>query len=211
MKKLAILGASGHGKVVADAALLSGWSTVVFFDDAWPGLSAIGPWKVMGNTAVLLRETSQFDGAVVAIGDNPTRLAKQRELEAGSVVLVSIIHPKAVVSAFAAVGVGSVILAGAILNPFSRAGCACILNTSSSVDHDSVLGDGVHVSPGAHLGGGVRVGEAAWIGVGASVKHGVTIGAGVVVGAGAAVIADVADRLTVVGVPARSPVEPDPC
>ena len=210
MRRLAILGASGHGKVVADAALLAGWQAVAFFDDAWPALSAIGPWTVAGGTDVLLRDSAQLHGAVVAIGDNATRLHKQKELAAGGLVLVSVVHPAAVVSSRAEVGDGCVILAGAVLNPFARLGRGCILNTGASVDHDCELADGVHVSPGGHLGGRVRVGEGSWIGIGASVKENVAIGARVVVGAGAAVIHDVADGLTGVGVPAK-PLVRRPC
>jgi len=210
VRRLAILGASGHGKVVADAALAAGWQVVTFYDDAWPVVSANGPWEVVGRTAELLRDAPQLDGAVVAIGDNATRLAKLRQLLAGGVVLVSVVHPSAVVSPRAEVGEGSVIFAGAVLNPFARLGRGCIVNSGASVDHDCELADGAHVSPGAHLGGGVRVGEASWIGIGASVKQDVVIGGGVVVGAGAAVVNDIADGLTVVGVPARKLVR-RPC
>ncbi len=203
MRRLAILGASGHGRVVADAALAAGWQAVVFYDDAWPVVSANGPWEVVGRTAELLRDAAQLDGAVVGIGDNATRLAKLRQLVAGGVVLASVVHPAAVVSPRAEVGQGSVIFATAVLGPFARLGSGCILNTGATVDHDCELADGVHVSPGAHLGGGVRVGETSWIGIGASVIQGVSIGAGATVGAGAAVVEDVADGLTVVGVPAR--------
>lgn len=210
MKQLAILGASGHGKVVADAALLAGWS-VVFFDDAWPRVSANGPWLVVGTTADLLRQANRFEGAVVAIGDNAVRLTKQRELVDNGVALISVIHRAAVVSSFAEVGAGCVIFAGAVLNPFARLGAGCILNTGAAVDHDCLLADGVHVSPGAHLGGGVIVGEASWIGIGASVKHGVSVGAGAVVGAGAAVVENVADGVAVAGVPARLLLDPKRC
>jgi sugar O-acyltransferase (sialic acid O-acetyltransferase NeuD family) len=204
VKRLAILGAGGHGKVVADAALLAGWQSIIFFDDAWPEVSAIGPWTVEGSTSELLRDSAKFHGAVVAIGDNTVRLAKQHELLDAGIVLVTVVHPTAVVSPFAEVGEGSVIFAGAVLNPFARVGGACILNTGASVDHDCELADGVHVGPGAHLGGGVRVGKGTSIGIGAAVRRGIAIGAAVVVGAGAAVVHDISDGLTVVGVPART-------
>lgn len=203
MRRLAILGASGHGRVIADAALAAGWEAVAFYDDGWPGVSASGPWQVVGRTADLRRDAAQLDGAVVGIGDNVTRLVKLRELLAGGALLVSVVHPDAVVSTRAEVGLGSVLLGGAVVNPFARLGRGCIVNSGASVDHDCQLADGVHVSPGAHLGGGVRVGEASWIGIGASVIQGVSIGAGATVGAGAAVVDDVADGATVVGVPAR--------
>ncbi|NTU73619.1 acetyltransferase [Candidatus Roizmanbacteria bacterium] len=203
MKKLAILGASGHGKVVADAALMSGWDDVIFFDDAWPKLSKVGPWAVTGNTASLFDHADGFDGVVVAIGNNLIRLAKQHELEMAGVQLVSIVHPSAIVSSFSEIGTGSVVFAGAVINPFAKIGSACIINTGSTIDHDCVLEDGVHVSPGVHLGGQVTVGKATWIGIGASVNHCITIGENVMVGGGAAVVNDIASSVTVVGVPAR--------
>ncbi|MFZ4801584.1 MAG: NeuD/PglB/VioB family sugar acetyltransferase, partial [Chlorobium sp.] len=163
-KKLAILGASGHGKVVADAALNSGWEEVLFFDDAWPDVSAVGVWPVVGGTRELLEQASCFDGVVVAIGSNATRLEKQSLLEQAGVPIATIVHPSAIVSAYSDIGKGSVLFAGVVVNAFSTTGRACILNTSATVDHDCLLGDAVHVSPGAHLAGGVVVGQATWIG-----------------------------------------------
>jgi len=203
MRRLAILGASGHGKVVADASSLCGWE-VTFFDDAWPRLDFLGPWRVVGTSADLLRGFDQFDGVVVAIGRNSIRLAHHRDLTKRNHRLVSIIHPGATVSRWAEIGAGSVVCAGAVVSSFARIGEACIVNTGASVDHDCVLQDAVHLSPGARLGGGVHIGESSWVGIGAVVKHGLHIGANVVVGAGAAVIRDAANGSTLLGVPASS-------
>lgn len=202
MKRLAILGASGHGKVTADAALLSGWGEVTFFDDAWPKLTMVGSWPVNGNSAMLLDYTAYIDGAIVAIGNNAIRLEKQKDLEDAGISVVTVIHPSATVSPFSEIGMGSVVFAGAVINAFARIGRSCIINTGSSIDHDCVLANGVHVSPGAHLGGGTHVGRASWIGIGAVVRQCIYIGENVMVGAGAAVVKDIGAGLTVVGVPA---------
>ncbi|WP_299230630.1 acetyltransferase [uncultured Halomonas sp.] len=201
--RLAILGASGHGKVVADTALQAGWKEVVFFDDAWPRVSENGAWSVAGGTATLFDTANDFDGVVVGIGNNATRLAKTRKLLASGAPLVTIIHPNAVVSAQAELGIGSVVFAGVVIQADCYVGMACIVNTRASLDHDCTLADGVHISPGAALAGYVKVGEGAWVGIGAAVKQLVSIGRHAVVGAGAAVIKDVAAGSTVVGVPAR--------
>jgi sugar O-acyltransferase (sialic acid O-acetyltransferase NeuD family) len=201
--RLAILGASGHGKVIADIALLLGYTDVVFFDDAWPGKSSIGRWSVIGATETLLGSVTDFDAVIVGIGDNRIRLEKYAVLTAASAPLVTLVHPAAVVSDFIQIGMGSVICAGAIVNVDAVLGAAVVMNTSATVDHDCRLADGVHIAPGAHLSGDVHVGASSWIGVGACVKQGIHIGSDVMVGAGAVVVSDIPDGMTVVGNPAR--------
>ena len=203
MKQLAILGASGHGKVVAEAALASGWAGVDFYDDAWPDKRRIGKWVVSGDTAALLKALSRFDGVVVAIGGNAIRMDKIALLQKAGGRLATIVHPAAMISPSALLGEGTVVMAGVVVNADTTVGVGAILNTSCSVDHDCVLGDGVHVSPGAHLAGDVRVGELSWVGIGASVRQGMTIGRAALVGAGAVVVDNIANDLTVVGVPAK--------
>ncbi len=203
MSRLAILGASGHGKVVADAAECCGWQVVDFFDDAWPRVVSNGAWQVVGDTAMLKSSLQHYDGVLVAIGNNAVRYRKMLELEELGGRLCSILHPAATISRHAVIDKGVVILAGAVVNAGADIGPGVILNTSCSVDHDCVLGACVHISPGARLAGGVKVGDLSWIGIGASVRQLINIGRHVTVGAGGVVVSDVADSLTVIGVPAK--------
>lgn len=204
MKRLAILGASGHGKVVADCAETCGWESVRFFDDAWPDKTRNGAWPVIGHTEALLERLDEFDGVLVAIGNNRIRQTRQQLLTERGARLPVLIHPSARVSRYAMLGAGSVVFANAVVNADCQIGSAAILNTAASVDHDCLLGDAVHVSPGAHLAGGVRVGDRSWLGIGSSVIQLVHIGADVTVGAGAAVVSNIPDHFIVTGVPARS-------
>ena len=203
MKQLALLGASGHGKVVADAAFAAGWQNVFFFDDAWPGVSMNGHWPVCGTTATLLKRLQEFDGVLVTIGSCAVRWQKQQALQSAGARMVTVVHPHAWVSPFARLGLGTVVMAGAIVNVDAVVGEANIINTGATVDHDCILGHAVHISPGVHLSGNVSVGACSWVGVGAVVRQGGRIGGGAVVGAGAVVVAPVVDGLTVVGNPAR--------
>ena len=203
MKSLAVLGASGHGKVIADIAECCGWQAIEFYDDAWPSLQNNGAWNVVGDTGALKTHLKNYDGAIVAIGNNEIRSQKMRELLDAGAQIVSLIHPSAVVSRYAALGPGSVVMAGVVVNPDVTIGESAILNTCCSVDHDCELGDAVHVSPGACLAGGVCVGNNSWIGIGATVRQGIHIGSNVMVGAGAAVVSDLPDGVTAIGVPAR--------
>lgn len=201
--RLAILGASGHGKVIADMALLLGYEDIVFFDDAWPVKTRVSHWRVRGNAQDIQASMTEFDGVIVGIGDNQTRMEKQTLLLASGAPLVTLVHPAAVVSNFVQIGLGSVICAGAVVSVDAIVGDAVVVNTGATVNHDCQLEDGVHIAPGAHLSGDVVVGPGSWIGVGACVRQGVHVGSGVIVGAGAVVVSDIPDRVKIVGNPAR--------
>ena len=203
MRRLAILGASGHGKVVADSAEYSGWQEIEFYDDAWPECHMNSKWPVVGDTSALLNNLTSYDGVVIAIGDNYARLIKHAELIASGAKLVNIIHPGTQVSKHAELGIGNVVMAGAVINIDSRLGDSCIVNSGATIDHDCIIGNGVHISPGAHLAGGVVVGDSSWIGMGANICQLVKIGNDTMVGAGAVVIKDIAGQCTVAGVPAK--------
>lgn len=204
VKRLAILGASGHGQVIADlASLCSEWSEIHFFDDS-PNVSNCMHWQVRGNTQGLLDALFLYSGVVVGIGDNNIRQIKQDLLLERHAPLVTLIHPQSYVSSYASLGMGSVVFAQAVLNFGSSVGMGGIVNTGATIDHGSRLGDYVHISPGAHLGGDVEIGDRTWVGIGSSVRNGIAIGHDAIVGAGATVIRNVPDDQTVVGTPAYS-------
>jgi sugar O-acyltransferase (sialic acid O-acetyltransferase NeuD family) len=204
-RSLAIVGAGGHGKVVADCAREMGrWATILFVDQRYPELQRCGPWPVVGRDLdeLAMLEPARLDIAV-AIGANRLRLAWLDRIAAAGLTIATIQHPRATVSRSVDLGVGTVVIPGAVINMDAQIGRGCIVNTGATVDHDCVLGEGVHVAPGANLGGGSRIGACSWIGIGAAVRQGVTIGRDVTVGAAAAVISPVPDGVTVLGVPAR--------
>ena len=197
MNKLIIIGASGHGKVVADIAALNGYKDIVFLDND-PEIKICAGYPVLGPDTM----TSELDGDVfIAVGNAETR-KKLMERDANRNFPV-LIHPSAVIAESAEVGAGSVVMAGAVINPGARIGKGCIINTSSSVDHDCVVRDYVHISVGAHLSGTVVVGTGTWIGTGAIVSNNVNICGGCMIGAGAVVIKDIGEPGTYIGVPAR--------
>lgn len=205
--KIVVLGASGHGQVVADI-LFQMWTKgremelVGFLDDdpALAGTRILG-LPVLGALADLA--SVPHDCVALGIGDNAARARVYAELAKARKHFVTAIHPSAILAPDVVVGEGAVLAAGAIANPGARIGENAVLNTGASIDHHCVLGPHAHVAPGAHLAGGVTVGEGALVGIGACVVQGVGIGAWSVVGAGAAVTLDVPERATVGGVPAK--------
>ncbi|RVU41286.1 acetyltransferase [Rheinheimera riviphila] len=201
MKILAILGASGHGRVIADAALSSGlWQLIQFYDDAYPTLQCNGRFPVVGDSAALAASGLP---TVVAIGDNVRRLEKQQWLQQAGLPIATVCHPSAVIACDVVLGDGCVVLAGAVINSGAQLGKACIINSRAVVEHDCELADAVHLSPAASLGGGCRLGTAVWVGIGAAVRHLITLEEFSIVGAGAAVVKPVLTRQIVAGVPAQ--------
>lgn len=202
--RIAVFGASGHGKVVADTLLqMHSALEVVFFDDLYPSVMNNEHWIVAGNTSDLINQGKEFDGVIIAIGNNHVRLSKQIEIESAGMKILSAIHPRAIVSPYAVIGNGAVILAGAVVNAFAVVGKSCVINSNAVVEHDVKLFDGVHICPGANVAGGVIIEEASWIGIGSCIKQLVHIGKNVIVGAGAVVVKNIPDGVTVVGSPAK--------
>ena len=199
MRQLVIIGASGHGKVVADIAKKSGYDKIIFLDDK-SSLTKCGDYPVAG--ASNLADTYDCD-VIVAIGNANIRKQIQEKLEKKGHHIPMLIHPDAVIGENVLLGSGTVVMAGAVINPCSRIGKGCIINTCSSIDHDCKIEDYVHVSVGAHLAGNVNVGEKTWIGIGSVVSNNIDICSDCMIGAGAVVVKNIDESGTYIGVPAR--------
>ena len=205
MKRLFIIGASGHGKVCADIAGLTGYTDISFLDDN-EGLIGrkIGSYDVVGNTSAAIRlgkpETTDI---FVAVGDCRIREELSHRIEEYGFDVVDLIHPSAVVAKDVFIGAGTCLMAGAVINPGAVIGRGCIINTGATVDHDDIIGDYSHISVGSHLAGAVNVGKRSWIGIGAVVSNNLNICGDCVIGAGAVVVKDIVEPGTYVGAPAR--------
>ncbi|MCQ2516609.1 MAG: acetyltransferase [Saccharofermentans sp.] len=199
MNRLIIIGASGHGKVVADIAIKLGYMDIVFLDDDLDRKECNG-YKVVGTVADYSKYDCDF---CVAIGDISIRSSIIKNLISCGKSLPVLVHPNTVIADDVVIGRGSVIVAGAIINPNAKIGEGCIINTAATVDHDSIIGDYCHVSVGVHVAGTVKVGNYTWIGTGAIVNNNLYICDNCMVGAGAVVISDLLESGTYVGVPAK--------
>ena len=204
MTGLLIVGAGGHGKVVADTACEMGrWNKVAFVDDRYPSLTEVFCWPVIGRFDEIEPLLSEYSDIAVAIGNNHLRIDLLKRFMAMGFSLPAVIHPTAFVSSRSEINDGVVIFAHAVINVGAEIGLGCIINTATTVDHDCILSEGVHLSPGVNLAGEVSIGSCSWLGVGSSVIQKIEIGNNVIVGAGAAVISDIVSNVTVVGVPAK--------
>lgn len=195
MNRLVIIGASGHGKVIADIALKNGYQDIMFLDDNEEITECAG-FPVIGKTT----EAKYMDGdKIIAIGNAKIREQIQKQIDT-----ITLIHPDAVISRRVRLGRGTVIMAGAVINSDTVIGDGCIINTGSSVDHDCKIGDYVHVSVGAHVAGTCEIGKGTWIGAGAVVSNNIKICDDCMIGVGSVVIKNIKENGTYVGVPAKT-------
>jgi sugar O-acyltransferase (sialic acid O-acetyltransferase NeuD family) len=191
-----LYGASGHAKVICSALEVLSIPITGIFDDN-PTLKKLNKFEVLGyyNHNHLKNET-----IIISIGDNQTRKRISKVIQHQFGICIS---KNAIVDADVIIGEGSVVLQGVVIQSSCQIGKHCIVNTLSSIDHDCILLDFVHVSPSATLCGGVKIGEGTQIGAGATVIQNINIGKWCIIGAGSVITEDIPDYSVVVGVPGR--------
>lgn len=200
-KRIVIVGAGGHAKVVLSTALAQGETVVGFIDDN-PALShaTFQGYPVLGNTT-FLSSPSFAHNIVLALGKNAIR--REMAKRGHAMRWKTLVHPHAYVHPSVQLGVGTVVFAGAVIQPDVKIGDHCIVNTGATIDHDCVIGDYAHLAPGVHLAGNVRIDEGTFLGIGSVVIPGTTIGSWVTVAAGGVVVKNVPSQTIVMGIPAK--------
>jgi len=203
---IVIVGAGGHGKVVLDILQAQGQVRPVGFVDADTSIAGtrVGGLPVLGPINLLPRLRQQkIAGAIVAIGDNRTRMRYATILREHGFELINAIHPAACISPTATIGQNITIAARAVICTDAKIEDSVIINTAAVVDHECIVEQGSHICPGVNLGGRVRIGAGAFVGLGANIIQCLSVGQQAIIGAGATVIRDIPDHATAVGVPAR--------
>lgn len=204
MKKIVIIGAGRHSKVVQDIVEAMGeYRLMAILDDQYEVLKRKGN-VYFGPILSYRRLFIHFEcKVIIAIGRNDLRFKIVNELNLDVMDYETVIHPTAVVGKNVSIGKGTVIMPNVVLNAGARVGNHVIVNTSSVIEHDTHLDDFIHIAPSATLTGAVKVGTGTMMGAGSTVIPSITIGEWCTVGAGSTVIKDISDASTAVGSPAR--------
>lgn len=208
MKNIVVVGSSGHAKVVLDIIEKQGIYKVAGLIDAFRpvGDKTLG-YSIIGTEIDLPKIIDEYHihGFIVAIGDNFIRSKVSKNIQelCQKLTAVSAIHPSAQIGLQTIIGKGSVVMAGVVVNPSCEIGQFCILNTKSTLDHDSIMEDFSSLAPGVTTGGNCRVKNHTAISIGSTIRHGITIGEHSVVGAGALVLDEVQSFSVVYGTPAK--------
>lgn len=215
MGNIVVVGSSGHAKVVVHIARRRGRFNIVGLLDRFRsvGESTVG-CAILGCEEDLPRLADEYDlkGVVVAIGDNFVRakIAERIAEIVPDLPFVSIVHPSAAIAESVTIGAGTVVTAGVTVSACASVGKSCILNTQSSLDHDSVLEDFASLAPRATTGGNCHIGQRSAISIGAVLLHHISVGADTVIGAGSVVTRDVGPRVVAYGTPAHVVREREP-
>jgi len=206
MRRIFVYGAGGHGKVVADILVSKGHSEFAGFVDDREELrdTKVLGFPVFGNGEWLRQETLNSCVVVaLGVGENRSRQLLMERCSHWGIEILTLVHPAATVARTALLGPGTVVMAGAIINPEAKVGAGVIVNTGAVVEHDIEIGDYAHVAPNAAMGGASRLGAFSHLGLGAVVLQCVSIGSHTIVGAGAVVVENLPNQVVAIGIPAR--------
>lgn len=192
-KEVIIIGAGGHGKVIADIIKKNGDTVLGFLDDNTEAKDTLG------CVCDCVKHKDKY--FIIAIGNNKIRKAIAEEYK--ELKYYTAIHPSAVIADDVKIGCGTAVMANSVINASAVIGKHCIINTAAVIEHDNVMGDFVHVSPNAALCGTVMTGDSCHIGAGAVIKNNVSVAADTVIGVGGAVVSDITVKGTYIGVPVK--------
>ncbi|XMO85998.1 acetyltransferase [Algibacter sp. AS12] len=198
--KVRIYGAGGHSQIIQSIFKQNGDIVTEIFDDCPSNSHTNFKNITIGiklNSNCFPHKGYPF---IIGIGDNKHRkdiskLLKSKYLKAA--------HSSAIIDSSVKLGHGTVVYAGAVIQPNATIGEHVIINTLASVDHDNIIDNFVHISPNVTLCGLVTIGEGTHVGAGAIVIPNIKIGKWCIIGAGAVVIRDVPDYSIVVGNPGK--------
>jgi sugar O-acyltransferase (sialic acid O-acetyltransferase NeuD family) len=206
MREIVVIGGGGHAKVLISVLKKAGFAVEGYTDKEDHGVILGVPY--LGNDGILrdiVRNTPALH-AIIGIGKvdaSPQRLSLQNEIGALGFDFPAICSPHAIVNEAVSLGAGTAVLDGVVVNSGTGIGRACILNTCSTVEHDCLIGENVHIAPGVTLSGGVTIGDNCMIGTGANVIQSISICAGCLIGAGSTVVKNISVPGTYAGNPAK--------
>ncbi len=202
-KPIILIGYSGHGFVIADAALENQLNIIGYTERA---ISSSNPFhlKYIGNES-----DSDFVGwslevdFLIGVGDNSIREKIFKLVSSKGKNLHTLIHAFSSVSRYSELGTGVFVNRNVSINAFAKIGNNVVLNTGCIIEHECVIGNSAQIASGAVLAGNVEIGERTFIGANSIIKQGVKIGKDVLVGAGSVVLKDIPSGKRIVGNPTR--------
>lgn len=202
-KKSVLIGYGGHARVVADSFLKLD-NSLKFYTAL--NKAQFNPFKLkfLGNE--LDKDFKGWDlgfNFILGVGDNKLRFKIGSQILSMKEKLENVIDTSSMISTRISIGKGIFISKGVMVNSFSSIGDFTILNTGSIIEHDCIIGRGVHIGPSSIITGGVVIGQRTFVGANSVIKQGIKIGDDVLIGAGSVVLNDVKTGSIIAGNPAK--------
>ncbi|MBR2344226.1 MAG: acetyltransferase [Lentisphaeria bacterium] len=198
-KKVIVIGAGGHGNVIADIVRKSGDDLLGFLDDDETKKTLVDA-PLLGDIASCQNRSKDI---YYIIGIGSAEIRRKIAERFAYLSWYTAVHPAAVIGENVEIGSGSAVMANAVINPGCRIGKHSIVNTGSVFEHGCCLGDFSHLAPGAVVGGDVVIGDFVHVGIGATLIHGCVIADRCLIGAGGVVVKNLPDSGVYVGVPVK--------
>ena len=199
---IVILGSGGHAISVANIAHSCNMSVIAFVDENQSGSKVLGIPVISKQQCIDNHQAANF---AIAIGDNSVRelVYYEYKSELPTSKFPALMPQSAVIGIKSEIGDGSVIMPQANVGPNSNVDLFCILNTSSSIDHDCDMKSFSSIAPSVTAGGNVKIGIRSALSIGTIVKNGMIIGDDVVIGANSYVNKAIDSNIIAYGSPCK--------
>lgn len=206
MKKIVLIGAGGHCKVIIDIIKSTNEYEIIGITDKVAKGNLIDI-PILGDDSILENlHKSGVEYAFIGLGamyNLQLRNKLYEMLKSIGFKIPILIHKNVILSPNVSIGEGTCIMPGVIINSDASIGKNCIINTSAVIEHECIIGDNTHISPNVSIAGGVIIGFNSHIGIGSCIIQEKVIGNNVTIGAGAVVVDNINDNSVAVGVPAK--------
>lgn len=207
MREAIVIGAGGLGREVAATILgyfQSDYDLLGFVDDGLPVGAIVNGKPILGGVEYL-NKLNQSCAIFLGIGIPSIRKSIIAKIDNSILEFPNLIHPFARIHQPEQVKMerGNIIADGTIITTNVALGDFNLINLSSTIGHDVVIGNHCSVMPGVNISGGAHIEDEVYIGTGAKLIKATTVGRGATVGAGSVVNTDIPANETWAGVPAK--------
>jgi acetyltransferase EpsM len=204
MKNVIIVGGNSGARLIYELCEINNYNVIGFasnFTQKWYGITP----NIIGDIEKpeildLIKKNDYF----VATGDN-----KMRETITNFIIKktnknpINIIHPSSIISKYAKIGTGNLIMSNVVINNNTSIGDGTIINTSSVIEHDNIIDDYCQISPNTTLCGYINIGKFCFIGANSVIIPHISIKKNSIIGAGSVIIKNVEPNVLVVGNPGK--------
>ncbi|WP_026789540.1 acetyltransferase [Pleomorphomonas oryzae] len=162
-------------------------------DDEFVTKGSIEGYRTVGLSEVVRAFAPDTHRVIMAMGYNNlnrTRETLFERLKAAGYGIETYIHPDARIYTNQALGEGSVVLPGAVIEPHARVGANTMVWSNVTLAHHSSVGDHCWVAAGTAVSGQAKVLRNTFLGVSCTVVNAVTVEEYNVIGASALISRD---------------------